>query len=221
MMGYYDVERFRSCSCLLKGYRCSVREASSTEQLTVELAKAMNTSKWMEVLGWVVDGSLMGAVHRDNCLSVFSAGTVSGRSSSSATTTRSVCKSEWYHCHLVIVFTRKCLFTVSNNFVNASQRPCFLDLKFPSHEEAWKAYFFLEKAAEEHPELKFSVSWIRSSWYLKVMSRAREKRRNSNSYLKRVAQAVKSTPQSVDKIERLSKIYNIVDKEGLPIVSKF
>lgn len=122
---------------------------------------------------------------------------------------------------LSLSFSNSVYTEVSNYFVNASQRPCFLDLKFPSHEEAWKAYFLLEKAAEEHPELKFSVSWIHSSWYSKVMSTAREKRRNSNSYLKRVAQAVKSTPQSVDKIERLSKIYKELDKEGLPIVSKF
>jgi hypothetical protein len=79
----------------------------------------------------------------------------------------------------------------------------------------------LERAAEESPDLDFQVSWIRSSWYFKVLQDYRKSKRKSNSYLKKILKAVEENNEEVDKKDSVKKIYEKVDKEGFPIVTTF
>lgn len=109
--------------------------------------------------------------------------------------------------------------------MSVSGRPSFLSLTFPSHEDAWAAFLILNKASQLSPDLSFFPSWIRSSWYSQLMTKAREARRNSKVYLERVSKAVETADSKVakgaSKLERISLAYQQVDKDGIPISTQF
>lgn len=85
-------------------------------------------------------------------------------------------------------------------------RPAFLTLQFSTHEDAWRVFMLLERAAQEFPDLNFQVSWIKSSWYFKILSEYRKMRRKSNSYLQKILKEVEENDTQGDKKESVNKI---------------
>jgi hypothetical protein len=67
--------------------------------------------------------------------------------------------------------------------------PAFIQLKFPSHEIAWKAYLLLELALTDDVHY-FQLNWRKCTWYYDLHTRSREKRRNNKKYLNAIADKI-------------------------------
>ena len=77
-----------------------------------------------------------------------------------------------------------------------TESPAFIQFKFSSHENAWKAFLLLELALM-NGGYHFQLNWRKCTWYYSVKKRSREKRRNNQAYLSQIAQKMKS-PDEVD-----------------------
>lgn len=70
--------------------------------------------------------------------------------------------------------------------------PAFIQLKFNSHESAWKAFLLLELALTDLTDNGhfFQLNWRKCTWYYDQQTRSREKRRNNQKYLNSIADKI-------------------------------